>query len=247
MQRFFLKLGFDGSAYHGWQIQPNAHTVQAELEKALSTLLGDSISVVGCGRTDTGVHAKKFYAHFELKEAQLPDNFVFKLNRLLSDDVVVYDCFKVDAQTHARFSAHLRSYAYYMTYEKALFDRQFVLKVRGALNTGLMNQACEHLIGVHDFSSFCKSKTNNHHFECDLYEARVIEGEGGLVFEVSANRFLRGMVRALVGTLIEVGKQKITPQEFKSILESKDRTRAAANVKPHALFLTDIQYENISA
>lgn len=245
MARYFIRLAYNGSNYNGWQVQDNAPTVQAELNKALSTFLRQTIETLGCGRTDTGVHAKDFYAHFDF-EAEIEDLtfLTYKLNRLTPPDIAIKEIFKVDNQTHARFSALEREYQYYITTQKDAFTNGLAWYYTfGQLDVELMNQAAALLIGEHDFKAFCKAGSDVSTTMCTItYAHWAILPEGKLVFTIRANRFLRNMVRAIVGTLVDVGAVKLTIAEFKSIIESQNRSEAGQSAPAEGLYLTNISY-----
>ena len=239
--RFFIELSYSGSNYHGWQIQPNANTIQAELNKALSTILNNAISVVGAGRTDTGVHAKQMFAHFDAEvEMELP-KLITKLNGFLPNDIAIHNIFKVNEGAHCRFDAINRTYKYYITNKKTPFNSNVYFLYK-SLDIDVMNLACKHLLGKHDFASFSKVHTQTHTNDCDLMSAHWEEENDNLVFTIKSDRFLRNMVRAIVGTLLEVGEGKITEDKVKEIIEKKDRSQAGVSVPAHALFLTNIEY-----
>ncbi len=241
--RYFLELSYHGKNYHGWQRQPNAITVQEVLEKALSTLLRKSISIIGAGRTDAGVHAKVMVAHFDtvltsLQEGQL----VYQLNQFLSSDIAVHSLKKVHHDAHARFDAISRSYEYYITSEKTAFNNDLHFVLKNDLDIEAMNKAASRLLDYEDFECFSKSNTDVKTFLCKIEKAEWIKTENGYIFTITANRFLRNMVRAIVGTLLNVGQGKINSKQFLMILESKDRSKAGFSAPAHALFLTKITY-----
>ena len=242
MFRYFLDIAYNGTAYHGWQIQDNAHTVQQELETCLGTILRQPVAIMGSGRTDTGVHARQQIVHFdwagELGGAQL----VYKLNSFLPPDISVAGLRKVGEEAHARFDATERSYEYLLHQAKSPFLENLSYYFSRPLDVDLMNKAAEKLLGEQDFESFSRVKTEVNTFICTIKEARWEKLNDSLVFHVTANRFLRGMVRALVGTLIEVGLGKLSVADFVSIIESKDRRSAGRAVPPHGLYLTRVVY-----
>lgn len=243
MKRYFLHLAYNGAKYHGWQIQPDAISVQEELEKCLSLKLGEKIGVTGCGRTDTGVHARNFYAHFDTeKSISNCDDFVYRLNIFLPDDIVVYKCWEVDADFHARFDAKSRTYHYYITRTKNPFHTNDAFYYYGILDVGKMQEAANILFDYTDFTSFSKLHTQVKTNNCKIMEARFYEDDELLVFEIKADRFLRNMVRAVVGTLLEVGKGKLTLQQFRDVIENKNRCSAGTSMPAHALFLEDVEY-----
>lgn len=243
MIRYFIELAYNGSKYHGWQIQPGAPTVQEELNKALSTLLREDISVVGAGRTDTGVHASFYVAHFEV-EQQLadPGQIVYKLNRLLGKDIAIYQLYQVHPDIHARFSALSRTYKYYLNKQKDPFTYTYAWKVFPLPEITRMNEACRILFEYTDFTSFSKLHTDVKTNYCTILEAYWEDTGSQLIFTIKANRFLRNMVRAIVGTMLEVGQGKLSINGFRKIIESKDRCCAGTSVPGHALFLYDIEY-----
>lgn len=244
MQRYFIYLAYEGTNYHGWQVQPNGISVQECLEKALSTLLRINTEVVGAGRTDAGVHAKLMVAHFD-SEKEIADLFLLadKLNRILPQDISVYKVCKVTSEAHARFDATSRTYKYYITTVKSPFNRHLKCRIHTPLDYELMNMAAQSLFDYTDFTSFSKLHTDVKTNNCKIMHAEwVKEDETTWVFTIKADRFLRNMVRAIVGTLVEVGRGKLTVDDFKRIIEQKDRCKAGASVPGHALFLVDIEY-----
>ena len=242
MPRYFIRLAYNGTPYHGWQKQQNAYSVQQELEHALSTIINDKIAITGSGRTDTGVHAERQVAHFDTYKELKPAVLVEKLNGLLPMSIAIESCWEVAPVAHARFDAVYRSYAYYLHNQKTPFLEGFSYFYRPHLNLEAMNHAAESLLGRQDFKSFSKVKTEVNHFECEILEAYWENRNKQLVFHVKANRFLRGMVRALVGTLIEVGRDKIDILTFERIIAARDRKVAGRAVPPHGLYLTEVAY-----
>lgn len=242
--RYFLKLAYNGSKFHGWQIQKNAKTVQGEINKALTHLTGNEVYVVGAGRTDAGVHAKCMYCHFDVPAIlENPGELLYKLNRYFDQGIVFYELLKVIQDAHARYSAISREYRYYVHTLKDPFKIYFSYWVRQDLNIEKMNLAAELIKRQKDFESFCAAHSQNKHYLCDIYESRwEVTNDGGYVFIIRANRFLRSMVRILVGTLIDIGLGKLTIEDLEIIFEKKDRKLASATAPPHALFLTDVQY-----
>lgn len=244
MQRYFIYLAYEGTNYHGWQVQPNGVSVQECLQKALSTLLRVETEVVGAGRTDAGVHAKLMVAHFDSEKEDLDLALLTdKLNRLLPPDISVYRVCKVHPEAHARFDALSRTYEYYITSVKSPFNRHLKWRMHGSLNYELMNEAAKILFEYTDFTSFSKLHTDVKTNNCKIMQAEwVQEDETTWVFTIKADRFLRNMVRAVVGTLVEVGRGKMSIEEFRKVIEQKDRCKAGASVPGHALFLVDIEY-----
>lgn len=241
--RRFIQLSYDGAAYHGWQKQPNARSVQQTLQEALSTLLQTDIEVVGAGRTDAGVSARMMVAHFETDKACDNEQLVYKLNKLLPHDIAVQRIWEVPDEMHARFSATSRTYHYYIHTRKDPFVRQYSWLVTFPLDFARMNEAASRLSGFDDFTSFSKVNTDTKTNLCNVTEARwTQEGENAWRFTITANRFLRNMVRAIVGTLIEVGRGRMTVDEFCQVIEQKNRCSAGDSVPGHALFLVDVSY-----
>ena len=241
--RYFITLSFDGTAYHGWQIQPHSVSVQEELQKALSTLLRMSVEVVGAGRTDTGVHARKMVSHFDINAELDCQQLVYKLNKLLPRDIAVQHVEQVSDDMHARFSAKSRTYHYYVHLGKNPFLRSYSWQLYGKPDFELMNKAAVVLMEYMDFTSFSKVNTDTKTNDCTITEAhwdRV--GEGQWRFTITANRFLRNMVRAIVGTLMEVGRGRMTIEQLRQVIEAKDRCRAGDSVPGNALFLVDVKY-----
>lgn len=241
--RYFITFSYDGTAYHGWQIQPHSVTVQEELQKALSTLMRKPMEVVGAGRTDTGVHARKMIAHFDHDEVVDCPQLVYKLNKLLPRDIAVQHVEPVADDMHARFSAKSRTYHYYVHLDKNPFLRSYSWQVYGNPDFELMNRAARVLMEYKDFTSFSKVNTDTKTNDCTITEARWDRvGEDQWRFTVTANRFLRNMVRAIVGTLMEVGRRRMTIEQLRSVIEAKDRCRAGDSVPGNALFLVEVLY-----
>ncbi len=243
--RFFITLSYDGTRYHGWQIQPNGDSVQERLQVALSTLLRQPIEVVGAGRTDAGVHARMMVAHFdwEDKEQGAPIDLPYKLNKLLPQDIAVQDIRPVAPDMHARFSATSRTYHYFIHTHKDPFLQAYSWQVPYKLDFEQMNAAAKVLLEYQDFTSFSKAGTDTKTNLCDLRDAHWDEpSPGRWRFTITANRFLRNMVRAIVGTLVEVGRGRISIEDLRSIIEAKDRCSAGESVPSKALFLVDIRY-----
>ncbi len=240
--RYFLDLSYLGTAYHGWQLQKNAHSVQAEVNRALSTYLRKEINVTGSGRTDTGVHARQQIVHFDLEQEIDPQQLIFKLNALLPNDIAAMEIKPVKKEAHARFDAVKRSYQYIMHTRKSPFEEGLSYYFPHALDIDRMNQACQLLLGSQNFQCFSKVKTEVNTFDCDINTAHWILENEKLVFHVSADRFLRGMVRAIVGTLLMVGEGKMTQESFQNVLDSRDRRKAGRSVPPHGLYLTEVIY-----
>ena len=243
--RYFIELAYNGKNYHGWQVQPHAISVQEVINKAISTILRQEINIVGAGRTDAGVHASQMFAHFDV-ELPLNDNFTYKLNAILPDDVVIFNTILVHNDAHARFDANSRSYEYkiWLGRNPFLLETSWQLHHQ-QLNIDLMNKAAAILYEYEDFECFSKVKTDVNTFNCTITNAEWIMKGNELTFHISANRFLRNMVRAIVGTLIDVGLEKITINDFKKIIESKNRSKAGVSVPAKGLFLTAVTYDYI--
>lgn len=246
--RRFLKLSYDGAPFHGWQRQPGDSSVQQTLEEALSTICRRPVEVVGAGRTDTGVNARVMYAHFD-SDYIIPDKrrFLTGLNRLCGHAIAVEDVFEVDPDKHARFDARLRTYKYFVTFAKCPFLENMSWQTVMKLDLDLMNEAAALLLTTDDFTSFAKLHSDARTNICRVSEARWETwrnsfGVPGAVFTISADRFLRNMVRAVVGTLVDVGRGKISVDEFAEIIRRKDRCAAGTSMPPQALFLWDIEY-----
>ncbi|WP_121665650.1 tRNA pseudouridine(38-40) synthase TruA [Mesonia aquimarina] len=243
--RFFLDLSYNGKAYHGWQIQPNAISVQEMVEKSLAVAFQQKVAVVGAGRTDTGVHAKQLLAHADVDQSEIDfQQLLFKLNTILPNDISINAIYEVKADAHARFDAIGRTYNYYITTRKDPFLEDFSCYVKKSLDVDLMNEASKILLDYRDFKCFSKSKTDVKTYNCKIEKAFWEQKEHQLIFTIKADRFLRNMVRAIVGTLIEIGLKKISLDDFRLILESRDRGKAGKSVDAKGLFLTEVEYPN---
>lgn len=247
-KRFFLEIAYDGSAYHGWQTQPNAIAVQEKLDHALHTFLREDIETIGAGRTDTGVHAKQLFVHFDTTNERLinhPNRCLHSLNSLLPYDISIQRIIEVDPEAHARFDATGRSYEYHIHFKKNpfLINRSWLL--RDVPDVDLMNHAAMKLLGTKDFECFSKSNTQVFTNICTITEAKWILEDGKLIFHISANRFLRNMVRAIVGTLLEVGLKRKSISYIDEVLASKNRSQAGTSVPAHGLYLTKVTYTYI--
>lgn len=242
MGRYFIEIQYNGTNYHGWQIQENANTVQAEINKALSTFLQEEIMVMGCGRTDTGVHAKEFFAHFDTAKTFENDFLTYKLNCLLPKDISCKNIFNVQDDLHARFSATSRTYEYWITPTKNPFLTEYAYFFPQQLNIHLMNDAAKLLIQQTDFSCFSKSNTDTLTNNCNITFAEWQKTDEKLIFTITADRFLRNMVRAIVGTLLEIGQEKLNKNDLQQIIASKNRSEAGVSVPAHGLYLTKVTY-----
>ncbi len=243
--RFFIEFQYNGTNYHGWQSQPNAVSVQETMEKAMSLILRQPISLTGAGRTDTGVHARQMYAHFDFDLPVDSDSVTHKLNSFLPKDIAVYRIINVAPEAHARFDASRRTYEYHIHTAKNPFLIYASWELRQPLDIVAMNEAAALLLNHTDFQCFSKVDTDVHTFNCRIFAARWDRNGEKLVFTISADRFLRNMVRAIVGTMIAVGQGKITAADVEKIILSRDRQNAGASVPAHGLYLTQIQYEYI--
>ena len=240
--RYFIELSYNGRAYHGWQNQPNAISVQEVLEDALSTLLKEEITIVGAGRTDSGVHAKQMYAHFSTVNKFSLEKLIYKLNSFLPNDIAVQDVFNVNDEAHARFDAISREYKYKISLFKNVFSFNNSYYFKQELDVNKMNEAAKILFEYDDFECFSKSNTDVKTYNCKILKAEWIYESNDLVFTIKADRFLRNMVRAIVGTLINVGIGKINVDQLHDIIKSKNRSQAGASVPGHALYLEKIEY-----
>jgi tRNA pseudouridine38-40 synthase len=246
MKRYFVYLAYNGKNYCGWQIQPNGISVQQILEQSLSILLQAPTAITGAGRTDAGVHARLMVAHFDAAISELDtDSLTERMNGILPQDIAIHRIVPVHPDAHARFSALSRTYQYAVTYRKEPFCREFVYRIKKSLDVERMNDAARILFEYSDFTSFSKLHTDTKTNLCRILKAEWRQENGQLVFTIQADRFLRNMVRSIVGTLMEVGRSKLSLEGFRAIIESKDRSRAGTSVPAHALFLTDIEYPEI--
>ena len=240
--RYFIDLSYNGRAYHGWQIQPDVNTVQAELNHALSTVLRTPLDCMGAGRTDTGVHAKQMVAYFDLDTKLDVDDIVYKLNVLLPKDIHINSIKEVLPEIHARFDALSRTYIYKISRTKDAFNYLNAHTYTLPLDVDLMNQAAKILFEYTDFQCFSKVKTDVKTYNCTIMEAHWKLDANSLNFKIKADRFLRNMVRAIVGTMIEVGAKKRTLEEFRKIITSKNRSNAGTSAPAHGLYLINIEY-----
>ena len=240
--RYFLEISYNGSTFHGWQIQPNAVSVQETIEGALKILLREEIKIVGAGRTDTGVHARHMCAHFDYKKdfglVELKNN----LNSFLNKEIYINDIYRVEDETHARFSAISREYEYYISLKKNVFNYKTTHLIQQDLNIEKMKQALLIIKDYEDFEAFSKSNTDVKTYLCNIMSCSLVKKENIIIFKIKANRFLRNMVRAIMGTILEIGLEKISLEELRTILKSKDRSKAGPSMPAHALFLTKVEY-----
>ncbi|WP_089853361.1 tRNA pseudouridine(38-40) synthase TruA [Chryseobacterium taeanense] len=241
--RYFIEFSYNGKNYFGYQIQPNAVSVQEEMEKALSTILREDIKTTGAGRTDTGVHAKKIFAHFDTEKV-LGQDLPRKLNSFLPPDISVKRIFQVKDDFHARFGATYRTYEYYISLDKNPFTQDSAWQHwRRPLDINTMNEACKILFEYEDFTSFAKLHTDNKTNLCKIYKAEWEQEGSELKFTVSANRFLRNMVRAIVGTMVDIGAGKLKPEDLRTVIENKNRNSAGTSAPAHGLYLVDVGYD----
>jgi len=247
-KRYFIQIAYDGSLYHGWQIQPNAVTVQELLDKAMSTFFRQPIETLGCGRTDSGVHATQFFAHFDVEHLEefKVMNAVAGINAMMPYQIAAKRILPVADDAHARFDATARAYKYFIHFEKNPFKLNRSWLVKDKLNVALMNRAANELLNYTDFSCFSKSNTQTFTNNCKIVKAEFEELNDGLVFTIEADRFLRNMVRAIVGTLVRVGRKEIDIEEFKNIIDSKNRSNAGQSVPACGLYLVKVSYPYIS-
>lgn len=243
--RYFIQFAYNGTHYHGWQIQPNASSVQETLNKAFSVLLNEEISIMGAGRTDTGVHASEMFGHFDTEKTLDVPVLVHKLNSYLPKDIAIFDLIPVHNDAHCRFDAKKRTYEYHINTVKNPFLEELSWYVNQKLDLDLMNEAAQILLNHTDFQCFSKVHTDVNTFDCTIFEAFWKKENNKIIFTISANRFLRNMVRAIVGTLINIGLKKITLTDFENIIASKSREKAGFSVPAHGLYLTKIDYEYI--
>lgn len=246
--RYFLSLSYNGTAYHGWQLQPNALAVQEVLDKALKVVFRVDVETLGCGRTDAGVHATQFYAHLDLPAEIKVDQekFLKSVNSLLPVDIAVLAVISVHKDAHARFDATLRAYQYHIHFQKNPFKTNVSWLIRDKLNLEAMQAAASVIKEYDNFGAFCKSNADNFTNICHIQKSEWEETANGLIYHVSANRFLRNMVRAIVGTLVDVGKGKILAENMHQIIKSQNRSAAGASVPACGLFLTEVKYPYIN-
>lgn len=243
--RYFIELAYNGTGFSGWQFQVNTPvTIQAELKAGLERLLRCPITLTGCGRTDAGVHAEEFFAHFN-HEGPIDDIpfLKFRLNRLLSPNIYIKQVFEVNDKAHTRFDATSRTYQYRLITTKTPFYNQVMTEWHHPIHLELMNQAAQLLLGTHDFGSFCKSRSANKTNNCTVTEARWENDGDRYTFTITANRFLRNMVRAIVGTHLEMARGRMTMNDYLEVLKSSDRSLAGISAPPQGLFLTSVKYD----
>ena len=240
--RYFIQLAYNGKGYHGWQIQPNAISVQQTIENALSKILNTKLSIVGAGRTDTGVHASCMYAHFDFEGHFNKEDLVYKLNSFLPNDIAIQQIFEVRQNAHARFNATKRTYNYRIALTKNVFDYEYSHYIQMPLDIDRMNEASALLLDYIDFQCFSKSNTDVKTYNCNIETAFWKKENSMLIFTISADRFLRNMVRAIVGTMINIGLGKISVDDIHGIIKSKNRSEAGFSVPAQGLYLTQVVY-----
>lgn len=240
--RYFAEVAYLGTRYHGWQIQPNANTIQQEIDSALKKVLSDTNGCVGSGRTDTGVHAEGQVFHFDTRKEIIVDNLKYKLNCILPHDIALYEIDQVTANAHARFDAKDRSYIYKIHQEKDPFMVEGSYLFSSSLDLKKMNDACKIMMTYKDFECFSKVHTEVNNFECQIKHALWEKSDQGIQFKITANRFLRNMVRAIVGTMLEIGTGKIETDDLRAIIESQNRSNAGRSVPASGLYLMKVNY-----
>jgi tRNA pseudouridine38-40 synthase len=241
--RYFIELSYNGKAYHGWQNQPNAISVQEVVEDALSKLLKTKIAIVGAGRTDAGVHAEQLFAHFDYEPPFNVEMLIFKLNSFLPVDISIQNIFEVKAESHARFHALSRTYNYIITQRKDVFNSEGSCYIKHDLDIDKMNEAAKILFDYRNFKCFSRSNTDVNTYNCTIMLAQWKEHNSQLIFTIKADRFLRNMVRAIVGTMLNIGLGKTSIEELHKIINSEDRSKAGASVPAHGLYLSRIEYK----
>ncbi len=240
--RYFLEIAFNGTRFHGWQIQKNQISVQGEITRHISILLNEKVTCHGCGRTDAGVHAKKYMMHFD-STAKLNGSFGRKLNSFLPNDISIKKMYANDKRRiHARFDALSRSYEYVLSKGKNPFLQDMATLVFEKYDINLMNEACNILMEYKDFEAFSKGHNSHNHYLCDLHEANWEENDETIIFKIKSNRFVRSMIRMLTGTMIQVGRNQISLEQFRKIIESKDRTKSGKAMAAHGLYFMDVEY-----
>lgn len=241
--RYFIELAYNGANYHGWQRQPSSISVQEVIEKAISTIANQTITIMGCGRTDTGVHASQYFAHFDL-EGELPKAFQFRLNNFVPKDIVIYRVFPVENKQHTRFDASYRAYAYHLSWEKDPFRQTTLSHYPSAkrMDPQKLQEAAQLLMNYDQFTPFCKTKSDAKTMECMLYKCEWEFRDNEWIFHIAANRFLRGMVRLIVGMCLSVAQDKISLEEVKTAMETQTLLKKSLSAEPQGLFLTEVKY-----
>ena len=242
MNRYLLEISYDGWGYSGWQVQSNDKTIQGELQESLSTLLGLDVKLIDAGRTDSGVHAIKSFAHFDINKKINCNELKFKLNGFISKNIAIHNIYLVSSDFHARFSAISRTYEYHINFKKDPFLHNKSFFHLRPLDLNLFNEGCSYIIGEKDFSSFCKSKSDVKNKVCNVIYANCYSNNNMFIFQIKANRFLHNMVRSIVGTLIDFSLSKINKNEILDIISSRDRTKSGYSVPPYGLYLVNVEY-----
>ena len=241
--RYFIELSYNGSEFHGWQSQPNAITVQQTIENSLQLILKNKqLKIVGAGRTDTGVHALQMYAHFDFDKNFDVDNLIFKINSFLDKNIVINNIYRVHDEAHARFDAYLREYKYFLTFKKDVYNSDTKYYFKKKLDFNEISKAIVIIKKNTNFKSFCRSKTDVINYECTIINFEYEVKNSEVIFTISANRFLRNMVRSIIGTILAVGLHKISVDKLKDIIDKSDRIYAGPSVPAHGLFLTKVEY-----
>ena len=240
--RYFIEISYNGANFHGWQIQPNAVSVQETIEKAFFILLKKQIKLTAAGRTDTGVHATQMYAHFDLEEQGLLFGLKIKLNSYLGKDILVKNLYKMNKDAHARFDAIEREYKYFITQEKDVHNQESKYFFSRKLDFELIHSATQIIKKNKNFKSFCRTRTNVNNFECEIFDFRFEVTEHELIFTIKANRFLRNMVRSIIGTILDIGLERTTLKDLNNIIKKSNRVYAGPSAPAHGLFLTGIKY-----
>ena len=240
--RYFVEISYNGSKFHGWQIQPNAVTVQETIEQAFFTLLKKQIKLTAAGRTDTGVHATQMYAHFDFEEEGLLFGLKMKLNSYLGKDILVKNLYKMNKDAHARFDAIEREYKYFITQQKDVHNQENKYFFSRKLDFKLIQLATQIIKKNKNFKSFCRTRTNVNNFECEIFDFRFEVTEHELIFTIKANRFLRNMVRSIIGTILDIGLKKTSLKDLNNIIKKSNRIYAGPSAPAHGLFLTAIKY-----
>jgi len=239
--RYFIELAYDGTLFSGWQIQNNSVSVQQTIEENLSKILRQNIEIVGCGRTDAGVHAAQYFAHFDYDNL-LPENFLFRINAMLGKAIAIKNIKTVEDKMHARFSAKKRTYQYFLNFEKNPFLEQYSFLLHQKPDRQKMEQAMHLLIGTYDFTTFEKKGSDNQNSVCTVYDVLFLEKDAQLIFRITANRFLRNMVRAIMAGILMVGLEQISFEEFEKTFKNKEKLHLKLIVPAKGLFLWEIEY-----
>jgi tRNA pseudouridine38-40 synthase len=240
--RYFIELSYNGKNFHGWQYQPNAMSVQQTIEDSLEILLKQRIKILGAGRTDTGVHAKQMYAHFDFEDTLNLENLIYKLNAFLNKDIGIVNIHKVKPDSHARFDAISREYQYYITQKKDVYDYDKKYFFSKKLDFDKIDEAINILKKTKNFKSFCRTKSDVTNYNCDIYNFHYEKKDSEIIFIIRANRFLRNMVRSLIGTILDVSQDKILIKKLPEIIKKSNRIYAGPSVPAHALFLSNVEY-----